>query len=153
MPSKAMSRVVIDTNLIIAGRYRKSSAASKVIDMCISRRLIAVFSSRTKDENMNILEKVRPPADYLEKIRRFLSVSIYVPEPQTRVNICADASDNKYFETAIAGQAQCIITSDRHLLEHDGYYGIRVMRPADFLKSLEAVPQSDYNPHDSWIVD
>ena len=137
MQTKALTRVVIDTNLIIAGRYRPQSASNRIIDMCIGHELLAVYSGRTKDENIFILEKVRPPADYLNKIIRFYSKAVYVPEPQTRVNICSDHSDNRYFEAAIAGQAKYIISNDHHLLEHDGYYGIRVMRPGEFLRMLE----------------
>ena len=135
--TKALIRVVIDTNLIIAGRYNRRSASNRIIDMCIENSLLAVYSGRTKDENIFILEKVRPPAEYLSKIIKFYSKAMYVPEPQTRINICSDKSDNRYFEAAIAGQAQHIISNDHHLLEHDGYHGIRVMRPREFLKFLE----------------
>ena len=55
-------------------------------------------------------------------------------------------SDNRYFEAAIAGQAKYIISNDHHLLEHDGYHSIRVMRPGPFLsmlkKGLNKTPES-----------
>jgi len=129
-------RVVIDTNLIIAGRYNENSASNKIIDLCLEGKLLAVFSDRTRDENIHILEKVKPPADYLNKIKLFFSKSLYIPQPQTRIDICSDRSDNKYFETAVDGQAQYIISNDRHLLEHDGYYGIKVRRPQEFLREM-----------------
>jgi len=134
--TKALIRVVIDTNLIIAGRYKPRSASNRIIDMCIEQKLLAVYSGKTKDENIFILQKVRPPAEYLSKIIKFYSKAMYVPKPTTRINICSDRSDNKYFEAAIAGQARYIISNDHHLLEHDGYYSIGVMRPGSFLRSL-----------------
>jgi len=137
MNGKALTRVVIDTNLIIAGRYRPKSASNRIIDLCIEQKLLAVYSGRTKDENLFILQKVRPPADYLNKIIKFYSKAMYIPDPQTRINICSDHSDNKYFETAIDGQARYIISNDHHLLEHDGYYGIKVMRPGAFFSMLK----------------
>jgi putative PIN family toxin of toxin-antitoxin system len=134
--TKALKRVVIDTNLIIAGRYKPKSASNKIIDLCIDQKLLAVYSGKTKDENLFILQKVRPPADYLSKIIKFYSKAIYVPKPDIKITICSDYSDNRYFEAAIAGQAKYIISNDHHLLEHDGYYSISVMRPGSFLREF-----------------
>jgi len=140
MTTNALTKVVIDTNLIIAGRYKPNSASSRIIDMCIEQKLLAVYSGRTKDENIFVLEKVKPPAEYLSKIITFYSKAMYVPKPDTRIDICSDKSDNKYFEAAIAGQAQYIISNDHHLLEHNGYYGIKVMRPGEFLRTIYEEP-------------
>jgi putative PIN family toxin of toxin-antitoxin system len=143
MNKKSLTRVVIDTNLIIAARYKPKSASSRIIDMCLEQKLLAVYSGRTKDENLFILNKVRPSAEYLNKIIKFYSKALYIPKPQTRISICSDRSDNKYFETAVDGQAQYIISNDRHLLEHNGYYGIKVMRPGPFLRALGRESKAD----------
>ena len=82
---KALTRVVIDTNLIIAARYKPKSASSKVIGLCLDQKLLAVYSGRTKDENLFILNKVRPPAEYLNKIIRFYAKAMYIPKPTTRI--------------------------------------------------------------------
>lgn len=143
MSRKSLTRVVIDTNLIIAGRYKPKSASNKIINMCMEQKLLAVYSGRTKDENLFILQKVRPSAEYLNKIIKFYSKAMYIPRTTTRINICSDYSDNKYFETAVDGQAQYIISNDKHLLEHNGYYGIKVMRPGPFLRSLGKQSKAD----------
>ncbi len=151
--AKSVTRVVIDTNLIIAGMYKPRSASNKIIDLCLEHKLLAVYSGKTKDENIFILEKVRPPAEYLHKIVSFYSKAVYVPKPETRVDICSDKSDNKYFEAAIAGQAQYIISSDRHLLEHDGYHGIRVMRPGRFLREIRKKGDGKQEEEQGFIID
>ncbi|MBL7206507.1 MAG: putative toxin-antitoxin system toxin component, PIN family [Candidatus Aenigmarchaeota archaeon] len=131
-----MFRIVIDTNLIIAGRYNDRSASAKIIDLCLQKKLQPVYSDRVKNENQWILDKVKPSAEYMKKIYVFFTKCIYVM-PTERIDICSDNSDNIYFETALAGQAQYIITNDRHLLEHDGYMGVRVKRPNEFLKEVK----------------
>jgi len=73
MAQRSMTRVVIDTNLIIAARYKPKSATSKIIDLCLEQRVLAVDSGKTKDENLFILQKVRPSAEYLHKIIKFYS--------------------------------------------------------------------------------
>lgn len=147
MPN-SIAKVVIDTNLIIAARYKKKSASARIINLCIKGNLLAVYSGKTKDENIFILEKVKPPAEYLNKIIGFYSKASYVPKPDIKIDICSDYSDNKYFEAAIAGQAQYIISNDRHLLEHDGYYGIKVMRPSQFLKHFECIGAIKTDKHE-----
>jgi len=130
-------RIVLDTNLIIAGRYNPKSASSTIIDMCINHELIAIYSEKTRNENIRILGRVSPSKEYWKKIQMFFSKAFYIPDPTTRINICSDYSDNKYFETAVDGSAQYIISSDKHLLEHNGYYGIKVMRPSEFLRIVK----------------
>jgi putative PIN family toxin of toxin-antitoxin system len=131
-----MMKVLIDTNLIVAGRFRPGSGSSRIIDMCIGGRLEAVYSPPIKDENLFILEKVRPGSDFVDKIIRFYSRATLV-RPAERVRICEDPDDDKYFEAALAAKADCIISNDRHLLDHDGWRGIRVTRPGEFLRMLE----------------
>ncbi len=152
-PVKSLTRVVIDTNLIIAARYKSRSDSSRIIDMCIEQKLLAVYSGRTKDENLFILQKVRPPAEYLSKIISFYAKAIYVPKPDIRVDVCSDKSDNRYFEAAIAGSAQYIISNDHHLLEHDGYYGIKVKRPGEFLREYREAPEPQAEDYPDEVAD
>jgi putative PIN family toxin of toxin-antitoxin system len=52
----------------------------------------------------------------------------------------ADPTDNVYIATALAGGAKWIVTGDkRHLPPHDGYAGLRVVLPAQFLEMLDSV--------------
>ncbi len=128
-------KVVIDTNLIIAGRFRPGSGSGRILDLCIGGRLEAVYSPRIKDENIFILEKVRPDREFVDKIIRFYSRATLV-RPSEKVRLCEDPDDDKYFEAALAAKADFIISNDKHLLDHDGWRGIRVMGPGEFLRAL-----------------
>ena len=105
------------------------------MDMCIEGKLEAVYSPRIKDENIFILEKVRPDRKFVDKIIRFYSRATLV-RPSEKVRLCEDPDDDKYFEAAIAAKADFIISNDRHLLDHDGWRGIGVMKPGEFLRTL-----------------
>jgi len=133
-PTKSLLRIVIDTNLIIAGRFKSRSASNRIIDLCLEKRLQGVYSNRIKKENIRILERVRPSERYMKKIWRYYTVSILF-DPTRRVDICFDKEDNKFLECAIAADA-IVISSDRHLLENDGYMGIRVVKPSEFMRSF-----------------
>ena len=45
--------------------------------------------------------------------------------------------DNKFIIAAIEGEADYVITGDRHLLNLKTYQGIKIITPADFLKILK----------------
>ena len=51
---------------------------------------------------------------------------------------CADPEDDKFLETAIVGEADCLITGDRRLLDLSGFRGVPIVAPAVFLNSLAA---------------
>lgn len=55
-------------------------------------------------------------------------------EPTETVHDCRDAKDNKYLELAAAARAEVVITSDSDLLVLDPWRGVRIVRPADFLR-------------------
>ncbi len=129
-------RVVIDTNLIIAGRYRPRSASAAIIQACLDYKVEAIYSHRIKNENLMILERVRPDREYLDRIMRFYSRATLVQSTE-RIKVCDDPDDDKYFEAAVSGNAQFIISNDRHLLDHDGFMGVRVFRPNQFVRFLE----------------
>ncbi len=129
-------KVVIDTNMIIASRFSPRSSSGKIIGMCIEGRLEAVYSPAIKDENLFILEKVRPDRAFVDTIIRFYSRATMV-RPKERVRLCEDPDDDKYFELALAAKADFIISNDRHLLDHDMWKGIRVVRPGEFTRILE----------------
>lgn len=50
------------------------------------------------------------------------------------VRVCRDPSDDKLLELAVNGNADYIVTGDDDLLALDSFRGIRVIRPAEFLR-------------------
>ena len=50
--------------------------------------------------------------------------------------VAADPSDNRYLECAIEGEADCLVTGDRHLLELAVYREVQILRPREFVERL-----------------
>jgi len=128
-------KIVLDTNLLIAGRWKPASASNRILDLCIRGELCAVYTSQIKDENLFILGKVKPPKEFLDKVLRFYRKSIKV-RPGKKISACPDPSDNRFLEAAVAGRADYVITNDHHLLDLKEYEGIRIIRPGTFTRML-----------------
>jgi len=128
-----MVTIVVDTNLLIAGMWNKDSASLRIIEDVIAGRAKAVYSPRIKDENLFILQKVKAPREYLDRIFKFYDLSQIV-RPTTAVNASRDRSDNRFLEAAIAGKADYVVTNDMHLLELEEFEGVRMIRPREYEK-------------------
>ena len=58
--------------------------------------------------------------------------------PKRKVNVVKDDSDdNKFIEAALEGNADYIISQDRHLLDIKEFEGIKMVTPKEFLRILK----------------
>ncbi len=62
-------------------------------------------------------------------------------EPPVHLRIiAADPDDDRVLEAAVAGEADFIVSGDRHLLDLGRYEGIEIVTPARFLAELSMRP-------------
>lgn len=59
-----------------------------------------------------------------------------VIDPDQRLSVCRDPSDNKFFECAVAGAAAYIVSEDRDILDVGEYRGIRTISAYEFLEVI-----------------
>ncbi len=60
-----------------------------------------------------------------------------VVEPSERLSVCRDPADDKFFECALAGSAQYIVTEDKDILAVGEYRGVKPVAAEDFMLLLE----------------
>jgi len=131
-------KVVIDTNIFIAGRWRKRGSARRLINDCINGKLEALYTPDTRWENEHVLKKVRPPADYWTLIQQFFDAATYMPETEVpQIQASEDPDDDKFLACALGGQAEYIISSDHHLLDLDGFQGVKVRKAGAFYREIK----------------
>jgi len=57
-----------------------------------------------------------------------------------KINVIEDdPDDNKVLECAIAGNVDCIVTNDKHLLKLKEYNGIKILTPDEFVGKYKLV--------------
>ncbi len=62
--------------------------------------------------------------------------SIVFPSEKVEV-VESDPEDNKFIEAALEGNAQYIVSQDKHLLNVKEHCGIKIISPDEFLKLLD----------------
>ncbi len=125
-------KVVIDTNLLIDAVNDDYSYANRIIDLVLDKKIEAFANSATLNENKLLARRKINDAEYLQKIETYFEAVQHAPFVQERINIVRDAEDNKLVESAVASDAEYIVTSDKHLLVLEQYQGIKMVTPTQF---------------------
>lgn len=131
-------RVVVDTNVLISAALRHQGLPRAVLDGLRAGNGVLLFSSETFEELRNRLQHQKFDRYVDREVRAiYLAQLVVVSE---RVSItgaklgCRDRDDDKLLETALMGEADCLITGDRDLLEMHPFHGIPILTPAVFLE-------------------
>ena len=127
-------KVVLDTNLFVAARFNPGSSSARIIDRCLEKKYEVISSPRLRREAESILKNVKAGEDFRMKARRLFK-GAYVIKPAKRVRLIReDPADNKFLECALEGQADYLVTSDRHLLKLGEFFRTKICKPSQFLK-------------------
>jgi uncharacterized protein len=134
-------RCVVDTNVLVSALLQPSGRTAAALDAIRAVGGVLIFSDETFAELA--VRLARPKFDrYVNQMirRQFLSDLAAVAEWVTitgAVRACRDPDDDKVLETAVNGEADCIVTGDRDLLALDPFEGVMIFTPRDLLCALE----------------
>jgi len=138
-----MIRVVVDANVFVSAALKPHSKPAKIIDLVKEGKIALIVSNL-------ILEELRKVFRY-PKIRKELHLAINeIDEALAKIAQGAvltpgnlkiravndDPEDNRYLECAVEGQADYIISGDRHLTKLEAFQGIIIIDPASFLELI-----------------
>ena len=130
-------RVVLDTNVLISAALKPDGSPRAVVDAIRAPNGVLLFSGETFNE----LETRLGHSKFANYVRREdRSVFLALLEPVSEwVSIvgarlgCRDPEDDKFLETALMGEAECVVTGDQDLQVLSPFHNIPILSPADFL--------------------
>ena len=135
-----MSRFLLDTNVLISSALSLRGTPRGVIDAVRSANGVLLFSDETFAEIRTRL--CRPKFDrYVDRegpelyLAQLEAVSEWVAIVGAKLG-CRDPDDDKLLETALMGNADCLVTGDGDLLAMSPFHRIPVLTPVDFLERL-----------------
>lgn len=143
--------VIIDTNILIDAWKDDFSYARKILDEVTEGNIRAVVIHKIWKEYQLILDRLVNDERHYNLAQKFISALEEV-KPKTRVNIVKyDKEDNKFFDAAIAANAEYIISNDSHLWEIGEYQGIKVMKPEDFWAEYKSKSDNGGEDWKNWM--
>lgn len=129
-------RLVIDTNVFISA-YGFGGKPLRLLEAAVMREFDLVTSPPLLLELAGRLHDVlglsgREVETALKQIAR---IAVIV-RPEHLLSVIADESDNRVLECALEGEANLIVSGDRHILSLEAFEDIEIVRPAEALVLL-----------------
>lgn len=128
---------MLDTNVLLAG-FGTHGLCEALLLLCFREHQV-VLSQHILDElaqhyRSKFKATRRDVDDILATLR--LHVELVVPAPVPR-HAFTDADDLPVLGTAVAGNADCIVTGDKQLVTLRAYQGIAILSPRAFYDRLQ----------------
>lgn len=138
-------RVVLDTNVVVSSYLVHVGPSARILSAWRNQQFELVVSSALLAEYERALnyDRVRRrhglSAEQIARNIEDLGQLAILVEPETvPAIIAADPDDDQVLAAAVAGEAEFIVSGDRHLLDLRQHAGIRVLSPAAFATLLDA---------------
>ncbi len=136
-------QILLDTNVLISGFLAAKGPPGQLLQAWLDRRFDLVTSQAQLNELYRALgyEKLRDRVNP-NQVRDFvgnIDVMAIVVSNVTAVSLSPDPDDNLILGTAIAGQADLIVSGDKsHMLALREAQGIPIVTPREAVNRLEA---------------
>ena len=129
-------RIVPDTNVLISA-FIVSGVCSRLLERCISSRRITIVMSMSilNEFRATLIRKFGHSSEEIRmRIEALIEASEIVDPATFDTQICRDPDDDAILGTAIAGNADCIVTGDNDLLVLERFQGVDIISPAEFAR-------------------
>lgn len=134
-----MPKVVLDTNVLVSALHF-GGRPREVLDLARHGHIELVISPFILQETEKVLrEKFHWDEPILKLTLSRLKGIATIAEPYHRITLIKQKdADNRILECAVAGGADFLVSGDtKHIVPLKEVQGIRILRPADFLRLLK----------------
>jgi len=128
-------KIVLDTNVIVAGLLSPFGPCAEILRMVFADDLTLYLDSRILSEYSEVLrrpkfhfhiDKVIAILDYIEHYGVLTASSLLTDS-------LPDPSDQPFLEVAVKGHVACLVTGNQVHFPINLCQGVKVLSPADFL--------------------
>lgn len=129
-------KVVLDTNVLLAA-FATRGLCEAVLAVCLASHDLVLSEHILMELRRHLVEKLKLPARQVNEIVALLrEQAILVTPAKVPANICRDRDDLPVLGTAVAAEADCLVTGDRDLLELKQVQSIPILSPRAFYDQL-----------------
>jgi putative PIN family toxin of toxin-antitoxin system len=137
-----MTRVVLDVNILVSAALNDRGLPARVADMVFEGRYELAVSDHIIEKLSEVLERPYLLAHLStagrQRILRALNKDVVPVTPDESVRgIAADLEDDLVLGTAVAANAEFLVTGDKGLLAIREHRGVRIVTAEEFLREME----------------
>jgi len=137
-------RITLDTNVMVSSTFW-AGAPDQVMRLVEEKEVELILSEEIMNELVEVLEyeevkkKVREKGLMMRRsVEKILSVSQIIKPNERIYAVKEDPDDDKFLECAVEGDAEYLVSRDKHLLKLKKYKGIEIIKPEEFLRIINA---------------
>ena len=128
-------KVVLDTNVLVSGVFF-GGQPGKILSAWRDDKVQIVLSTEILEEYIEVLQRLEmfyPPIDVKPVIELILANFEIITVSPLKEPISPDSDDDKFLACALASKARVIISGDKHLLSVDGFKGLEIVKPSEYV--------------------
>ena len=132
--NRPISKIVLDTNVLISSLW--GNKPYQVIQLWEKGEILLLLSQPILDEYFRVLNRFSISEEDLDHLYVLFSNSekTLFLHPKIKIHqILEDPPDDRFLECAVEGQADFIISGNKHLLNLKIFQGIPIVNPSQFL--------------------
>ncbi len=128
-----MLRVVIDTNVVVSA-LNFGGNPKVVLELARKNRIQNITSPFILNEVEKVLtQKLGWQMEVTREVVSDFHNFSHVVDPPETLDVINYSPDNRILECAVAGEADYIVSGDRHLTDLKTYGKIKIITPTEFL--------------------
>lgn len=129
-------RVVLDTNVLVAGLLNPSRNPGRVLDLFLAGEVTLLVDDRILAEYRAVLHRPKfgfAAGDVSDLLDHIEAESVRVTAPPLDLEL-PDEQDLPFLEVGVAGSAEALVTGNARDFKLPGAARILIESPADFLR-------------------
>ena len=136
-------KIVLDTNVLVAGLLSPFGPCAEIVRMVSSGDLTLYFDSRILSEYSEVLHrsKFRFKTDKVIALLEHVEHRGDLVASSPLSNLLPDPGDQPFLEVAVAGRAVGLVTGNQTHFPPKQWEGIKVLSPSDFLTFYRKQPK------------
>lgn len=139
-----MRRAVLDVNVIVSGILVPHGHPAQILQAWRDGQFLLITSEAIIQEVKEVLNRPRIRKKYRHLTPRIIGRlinllrhhGVLVPGKLKLRVVERDPDDDKVIIAAVEGKAEYIVAGDTDLADLKSYHGIKIVKPADFMRLL-----------------
>ena len=127
-------KIVLDTNIVISGIFF-TGPPFEILSAWQQGKIDILLAPDILDEYYRVADELKERFSEIDAeplLTLIANNSEIIPNSSLGVPVCEDTDDDKFISCAVSGNAQYIISGDKHLLNVGKYKDVSILNPSTF---------------------
>ena len=126
-------KAALDSSVLIAAYISRAGVCAELLEDIFMHHQLVTSEYILEEVTRKLSEKFRFPPEMVAQLRESILAAAQCVEPvDIPIGACRDPNDLPVLGTAVAAQADMLITVDKDLLELRRFAGFSIVKPGEF---------------------